>query len=298
MVEQGKKSTEETGGIRYLSGHLDSAFDLASGGMGIHLHAVADFTARRELAEWAGPSLSRPNSNFLGNPYVFGWQEKFPKYYKEYGPKIKSPNSDAHLKLFEVMEDEYGRLKWVQVRLLLGGEEALSITNPETPITNQEELTSLLVMADKRELLKYNPRTSPQIKVPLSEFELMVSLIKSGLEISEDLWKQWDVIWSLERFREATLRAAVHKLGCMLALTEQLTYEAKAFGVPVSAEFRPTTLTEKYLANWQKLFGEPMPGIKGLYEQAHTVLVNTTKSEDNDLLGHILPLQELPYFAP
>src|SRR3990167_7611042 len=222
MVEQDRNIAEK---IQYFPGRLDSAFDLSSGGMWIHLQSVADFSARRELAKWAHGSLAQPNSNYLANPYVFGWRWKEGQdtFFRDSGPHASSPQSESHLRLFDVMGDEYDRIGRVQIRLVLGGEKAITASDPEAPIVDEEEFTSLLVAADRRGLIKYDPKTSPKIEISDDDFTLAVNLSKNGVEISKDLWTQWDAIKLSDRFREATLRAAVHKLGVMLALTEQLT---------------------------------------------------------------------------
>lgn len=57
---------------QYFPGLMDSAFDLSSGGMGVHLHAVSAFAARQELTKGAKESLQTSSANYLVNPYVFG----------------------------------------------------------------------------------------------------------------------------------------------------------------------------------------------------------------------------------
>lgn len=293
MVEQDRNIAEKT---QYFPGRLDSAFDLSSGGMGIHLHSVADFVARRELAKWAHGSLAQPNSNYLVNPYVFGWRWKEGQdtFFRDSGPHVTSPHSEAHLRLFDEMNDEYDRMRRVQMRLVLGGEGAVAIPDPEAPIVDEGEFTSLLVAADARGLIKYDPKTPPKIEVADDDFSLAVNLAKSGVEISKDLWVQWDTIKFSDRFRAATLTAAVHKLGVMLALTEQLAFDAKALGVPVSSKYKPTKSIETWEANWQRLFEEPMPDIAGLYQHAHTVFVANASQEDS-LVAHLFAIKELPH---
>lgn len=293
MIEQGKDIAEK---MQYFPGHIDSAFDLSSGGMGIHLHSVADFAARRKLAKWAHGSLAQPNSNYLVSPYVFGWRWKEGQddSFRDWGPHATSPYSEAHLKLFDAMREEYDRLRRVQIRLVLGGEDAISIPNPEAPIIDEAEFTSLLVRANKRGLIKYDPKTSPKIEVADDDFTLVGNLAKNGVEISKDLWTQWDTIKFSDRFREATLRAAVHKLGVMLALTEQLTFDAKALRIPISSKYKPAESIEVWETEWKKLFGEPMPDIAGLYRNAHAVFAANASRKD-PLVTHLFAIEELPH---
>lgn len=293
MIEQDKNKAEK---IEYFPGHIDSAFDLASGGMGIHLHSVADFAAGRELAEWAHGSLAQPNSNYLGSPYVFGWrwEKGQDTFFRDFGPHATSPHSEAHLRLFDVMHKEYDRMRRVQIRLVLGGEKAIAIPDPEAPIVDEGEFTSLLVAADARGLIKYDPKTLPKIEVADDDFSLVANFAKSGIKISKDLWTQWDAIKFSDRFRVATLTAAVHKLGVMLALTEQLTFDAKALGVSISSKYKPTESKGTWETNWQELFSEPMPDIAGLYKHAHTVFVANASQED-PLVAHLFAIKELPH---
>ncbi|QQG41305.1 MAG: hypothetical protein HYV90_03995 [Candidatus Woesebacteria bacterium] len=293
MVEQDSIIAEK---IQYFPGHLESAFSLASGGMGIHLHSVADFVAGRDLAKWAHTSLAQSGSNYLTNPYVFGWRWKEGQdtMYLDYGPHATSPETQSNLRLFDVMNDEYDKMRSVQLRLVFGGEEAIAISDPEAPITSEEEFISLLVAASRQGLIKYDPKTSPKIEVADDEFSLVGNLIKNGVEISEDLWIRWEAVKFSDRFREATIRAAVHKLGVMLALTEQLTFDAKALGVPISSKYKPTISIETWEKNWQDLFKEPMPDISGLYRQAHAVFVESASKED-PLVTHLFAIKELPH---
>lgn len=293
MIEQDKKIAEK---IQYFPGHIDSAFDLSSGGMGIHLHSVADFAARRELAKWAHGSLAQPNSNYLGSPYVFGWRWKEGQddSFRDWGPHATSPYSEAHLRLFDVMHEEYNRMRRVQIRLVLGGEDAISVPNPEAPITDEAEFISLLVEANKRGLIKYDPKISPKIEVADDDFTLAGNLAGSGVEISKDLWTRWNTIKFSDRFREATLRAAIHKLGVMLALTEQLTFDAKTLKIPISSNYKPTESIETWKTEWQRLFGEPMPDIAGLYRNAHAVFAENASQED-PLVKHLFAIEELPH---
>lgn len=283
--------------IKGFANNLDPVFDLSSGGMGIHLHAVADFAAGRELAEWVRGSLSRPSSNYLINPYVFGWRWKDGQdtSFRDSGPYATSPNSDAHLRLFDAMEDEYARLRCVQMRLVLGGEEALSVPNPEAPITDEEEFQFLLVKANERGLIRYNLRTPLNTGIIDSDSALARALARNDIEVSEDLWTQWDTIIKFsDRFRDVTLQVAVHKLGCMLVLTEQLTFDAEALGIPVAPTYRPSDPEGRGSANWQKLFNESMPDIEGLYRQAHAVFVANALPEDS-FVAHLFAINTLPH---
>lgn len=279
---------------QYFLGHLDSAFDLSSGGMGIHLHAVAAFATRQELAKWAKGSLGQCSSNYLVNPYVFGWawKEGIDTMFKEYGPYATSPHSDLHIKLLNETQEEYEHLGRMQLRLVLGGEQAISAGDPGTPII-EEEFIGLLTKANEQGLIGADTDTLSQVEIADDDFSLAINLMKAKVGINDGFWATLDTVKFSERFKDATLRAATHKLGAMLGLTDQLTFDAKALGIPVPPTYRPSDPEGKWSANWQRLFGEPIPTLEGLYKQAHAVFVE--HSDPNDLfVAHLFTLDTLP----
>lgn len=207
-----------------------------------------------------------------------------------------SPLSDLHVNLLHETRDEYTRLKRVQFRLLLGGEEALLVPNPEAPITEPEEFQGLLLKAADRGLIETDPTTLQTVEVTDDDFTLAISLMKKQVKVGDSFWEAVKSIPFEERFRDALLKASVHKLGAMLALTDQLTFDAQALGVPIPASYKPSEEIEKWEANWQRLFGEPMPTIEGLYRQAHSVFVEHSDPKD-PLVAHLFALDTLPQLA-
>lgn len=191
---------------KYFPGYLDWAFDCDSEGMGVQLHALADFATGRELTEKARRSLLGFTSNYLKSIYVYGWMDPEGGYDN---PFALSPYSEAHLRLLDtVFKSDFVK----------------------GDLTNKAEI----------------------------------------------------------------LRLATYKLGAMLTLTEQLTFDAKALGVPVPPTYRPNDPSGKWLATWQKLFGESMPDLQGLYRQAHTVFTANASRED-PLLAHLFTIETLPH---
>ncbi|MDO8618600.1 MAG: hypothetical protein Q7R49_01490 [Candidatus Daviesbacteria bacterium] len=283
---------------KFIPEHIDSAFDLSSGGMGIHLHSLDAFAQRRELPGYAKGSLTQPNSNYLVNPYIFGWtwKEGDPSIYKEFGPYARSPYSEQNVKLLEETHNEYKRLGKIQLRLLLGGEEALSVANPEAPITERGEFIGLLSTAKERGLIEADQQTLAEVGVTDNDFQLAVNLAKAKVKLNDSLWSTWDEIKLSDRFRDRTLVAATHKLGAMLGLTEQLVYDAAALGVPIPPTYRPSDPDGKWAANWQKVFGEPIPDLEGLYTQAYNVFVQNADQKD-PLVTHLFSLAQLPQLA-
>lgn len=283
---------------KYFPGLIDSVFDLSSGGMGIHLHAVAAFASGQELTKWAKESLQTSSANYLTNPYVFSWawREGWDPFFKKDRPYATSPHSYLHVKLLHATSDEYDRLKRVQLRLLLGGEEALSVPNPEAPIMEATEFTSLLSRAHEQGLIEGDPNTFDKVEITDNDFNLAISLMRGGFKLGDRFIPTLDEIKFSERFRTATLKAAIHKLGAMLGLTDQLTFDARALGVSIPPTYRPADSIVKWEANWQRLFNEPMPDLDGLYRQAHIVFVRYADQTD-PLVAHLFALDTLPQLA-
>lgn len=278
---------------RFFPSLLDSAYDLASGGMGIHLNAVDVFAAGRELTDWVGNSVRQFDSNYLVSPYVIGWTGRRDACCKRSGPHATTPRNEDHLRLIVETSAEYDRLDRATLRVVLAGEEATSLGDIEAPLTDPEEFRELLVRATGRGLIQYDPTSSPEVEIADDEFGLARSLISTGIRYSDHLWTMFATAWFSDMFKMKTLQVAIHKLGCMLALTDQLTFDAQALGVPISRAYKPAEAAGEREKHWQRLFGKPMPGLEGLYQEAHAVLI--TKSDPQDpLIAYLYPLRELP----
>ena len=189
-------------------------------------------------------------------------------------------------------EGEYDRLQRSQVRLLLGGEEGLSVVNPEASITRYE-FNALIYKAKEHGLIAYDANGIPEVGIAEDEFSLVINLVKAGVGISSNFYSSAEAVKFSERFRDAIIKNTTHKLGCMLALTDQLTYDAKALGIPISSHYKPSRNIEKWEASWENLFGEPMPTVNGLYRQAHTVFIRYSNPNDQ-LVEHLFTLSTLP----
>lgn len=286
---------------QYFPGLMDSAFDLSSGGMGVHLHAVSALATGQELTKGARESVQTSSANYLTNPYVFGWAWRdginWDPYIKNHPfHHATSPHSNLNINLLHVTRDEYACMENVQLRLLLGGEEALSVANPEALITEADEFKELLLKANSQGLIDAFPSELSQVQIPYDRFSLLVNLLRCGVTVNDSFVKTMESIPFAERFREPLLKASVHKLGAMLGLTDQLTFDARELGVPIPASYKPSGEIERWEANWQRLFGEPMPTLEGLYRQAHTVFIEHSDPNDS-LVAHLFVLDTLPQLA-
>ena len=81
--------------------------------------------------------------------------------------------------------------------------------------------------------------------------------------------------------------AAAHKLAFMLAISDQLTFEAKELGQPISFNYNPVNGNPTWETNWKFMFGEEVPGFGQLYENGYSILKGIAVP-DNSLYAHIL----------
>jgi hypothetical protein len=186
---------------------IHTAFDLSSGGMGVHVFAVNNLYEGKVLHDWEQGSLDQFSCNYLIQPYILGWISD-EEIAKELFPNKPSPNTDLHKKLWKVTSEEY---------------KNLDLKNP----SKQKQ-------------------------------------------------------------------AAIHKLGCMLAVTDQILYDAFSSGQPIPANYRP--VSEKHIENWKKMFGKEMPNIEGLYLDAYKVFKSHAESSD-PVVSHLLKMPNLSYFT-
>lgn len=93
-----------------------------------------------------------------------------------------------------------------------------------------------------------------------------------------------------EKFLEAQRRAVLYKLGGMLAVTEQVTFDAYRQGSPIPTDFKP----QKKHEWWKRLFEEPLPNIEQLYEQAFVVFARHMDPQD-PTASYLLDIPKLPY---
>jgi len=81
--------------------------------------------------------------------------------------------------------------------------------------------------------------------------------------------------------------AAAHKLAFMLAISDQLTFEAKELSQPISFNHNPVNGNAKWGTNWKLMFGEEVPGFGQLYENGYSILKGIAVP-DSSLYAHIL----------
>jgi len=265
---------------------ITSAYDLSSGGMGVHLHSVRLLAAGQPLTDWERGSLGQYSCNYLVDPYVGGWRHPNPMWGRR--PKFQSPHTKSHLRLLAETDAEYERLQWQIMRLLLGGEEGVVVKHPDKPISGKE-LPNYLRTAVERGLVVADDKVLSAMKPGSYPGEILRNLFKAGGDVSDDYATLITDLTYSDRFRSELLTATTHKLGAMLAVTDQITYDASSQGFPIPYSFKP----ERFDDGWRKAFGKPVPSIGELYQEAHSVFTSVANPRDG-LVKHIFRLDRLP----
>ncbi len=251
------------------------AYDLGSCGLGVMYHSAQRYLETPEpFPSWVEDSILGKNSNYLFQQYVLGWMGQ--ELFRSSRPVNLNPYAGQHLRLIQAVVTEF---------------DALEKMNHQLPDRDFREYISLpddIVekglpdLARERNILKgYN--LSP---------ERVEILIQEGVD--DYLYhvrsrKAKEMVVG-EKFLEAQRRAVLYKLGGMLAVTEQVTFDAYKQGFPISADFKP----QKKHEWWKRLFEEPLPNIEQLYEQAFAVFAKHMDPQ-NPTSGYLLDISKLPY---
>lgn len=273
----------------YFLKNVTFAYDLSSGGMGVYLYSVKNLVSGKPLSNREQNNIRIYNSNYLITSYILEWMH--PGWYNGYGPKFESPRSKSNLRLLRETEAEYERLAWETMRLFLRGEEGLKVEHPTQPIS-AEELPSYLRVGLERGVVLGDNHILAKVKPTNDAHQLLVNIFKAGANIPNDFVQQLKQIPFLERFRDGLLKAATHKLGAMLAVSDQLAYDAYSSGIPIPYNFKP----EEFDAEWKKMFGKAVPCFGDLYAETHTVFTSVASPED-ELVKYLFPLNELPHLV-
>ena len=144
-----------------------------------------------------------------------------------------------------------------------------------------------------RSLISYSPLTSQNVNTPYSLINLANNLAKARIETTPDIWEIANSILFSDRLNERLTVAAVHKLACMLAVTDQLTFDAASLGIPFPAKYKPARSDASWESTWQQLYNEPMPTLGELYTHSHSILLQHARKDD-PLIEHLIALSTLP----
>lgn len=272
---------------------IRGAYDLSSGGMGIHYHAIAALSEGKTLPSWAVDSLREYSCNFLASPKIATWAGTMDK---EFGirPKSITPRTPQHRTLVAETIRRYEELGDSKIRMLLAGEEGLT-GREGTPLTTDELLVELLPAGIEKGIVPMGMHLEVW-STPHSLTGLMCDLLNSRVRVEDHFWEAMKATDMDERFMPATRHAAVYKLGCMLGAVDQVTYEAAQQGKPFLKTYHPRTFRSEWEQGWQKVFGEPLPTLEELYKQAHSTFATNVDKAD-PLVTHLVELNELPQLA-
>lgn len=195
------------------------------------------------------------------------------------------PNNPANKKLFQTTRDMYDQLDRKKIRYVFGGEEALSTDDPGRVIPEEELQTWLQDHSGREDGLVEggNPQDTHSIETGLS---LVGQLHKSGYVEKNDGWtKQWNLA-RFSKFPEETLQLGVYKLGCGMAIIDQLVQEATNLEQPLRADYIPSDREDA-----EEKYGE-LPTLKQLWQNAHSML-RDLGNPDDELLQHLFQLEKL-----
>lgn len=275
---------------------LTDAYLGGTNGMVEHTVAVRNFAAKKQLVAWERNVLSpQAGSNYLHHGFAF---ERL--YLKDQKPTAENPNSSKHKELFTAAEVAYGDLQWQTLRTALVGEEALDHKNYKEPISDGE-LPYYLARGRERGLLEFGDFKGVQDRIErervgsLTPMSLRMAFLKAGIFTDYGRFESTvEEASFLERLREPMLRAAVLRLGAMVAVTDNVVFLMNAVGQPIPFNFTPPVWSERAQEIWDEKIGIPVLGLEDLYLKAHGLLVELSEPS-NQLLGYLHGLKELPF---
>lgn len=267
----------------------NTAYDLSSYGMGVHSYAVKLLTEGIELPDWLQESIKTRGSNYLDTPYVSSLEEK--------DTTQSNPHFASHVKLIQGMKQEYNGIKNKKRRYFLGGENGLhNVTNPSAPIS-EDEVEFYLEEAQRQKLFTLSGTvdiSKAQRAFSQSFFALMFrDLNDIGIVQSNDAQTIYFERLDDKMFDGPVQKAAIYKLGAMLAVTDQFTYDAAQQGIPIHSTFRPNDPEGKSEAAWVETFGTTVPIFKNLYSEAHGIFTHSADHND-PLTQYLFEMKELP----
>lgn len=272
---------------------LKNIYDTSSGGLGIHVYAVRELTAGK-ITNRVKTVLNHPYSNFLGNPLMGTWTDPDCANAPYNEVVYRTPREDDHQRLIRTMRKEYLQLNHRQLRAVLTGDVELEREDAQI---QAGEMDRLLQQAARRGILPLNPDVLTGIKPTGSWVEIVLQLIiekraRIPKEVAKSMATLADEVSFSPPFRDSLKLAATHKLGSLMAATDQLTFDLAGQRKAVRAKYKPTGFRE----SWQRQFGESVPNLEALYKMAHSALVQIA-SPDDPLLQHLFALPELPQLA-
>lgn len=201
-------------------------------------------------------------------------------------------NTSNHVKLLAATAAEYERLTWAQTRLMLAGEEGLAVEDPGKSI-RPDETPAYVLAAESQGVIINKVRPIPEVQLGIGSVGVILSLQPLGFYFGREALVEGDSRVKRDvRFRDQILRAGIHKLGCLLAVTDQLTFEKRIKGHHVDPEYA-TWVGGNEETLYLSMFNEPkLPGIHAVYQKSHSLLLSSADPND-PLLQHLFPMTAL-----
>lgn len=267
----------------------------------LHTHATDDLYKNQSLDNlWQRSYLLDYSTNALMTPNITDWEEIVEGrlgIFRKNRTMVLSPNSSDHVALIGATKRAYTELRWEQLRLLLGGELGLQVENPQTPITPEESL-AYLTKAQEQNLFHLESQPSKPAKFTVADpMAILYEIEKYRILLDGNLFERWKEIQWDPRFSQRIRTLAVDKLGCYLAVADQVTIDAQAQDNPIPASYKPTTLLESVEVYYRNKYGREIPTIGELYKEAHTIFLNLRDPIKNPLTQHLVAQNSLPFLV-
>jgi hypothetical protein len=284
MLPESLSDGEKTIKNLYRDG-IDDAYDLSSSGMAMHVLAIKEMLAKGNTSGIYRENVLCYDSNYLCNDYAWIWNSPQINPAISFRPQYFTPRDEAHLRLLNHTKSEYNQIRTAMIRLYLSGEDALK--SPEIwSEFSDGEFWKLLKIAKDRNILPIENNQIYHVGKTNSFGVLMVNLKYAGVQIEKISLALADETKCNPFFYERVKKASIHKLGCILAFTDQIVYDAYTIGTPISPEYHPKS------HGWPRIFGEPVPGIQDLYQHSQQYFTQIADTDDT-LTRHLLTLTNL-----
>ena len=236
--------------LLFFTKTVRGVYDLSSCGMGSYRHSFLKLMHNQPLDEADNENLTTYKSNYLSYPYIYGWQ-KPEDFFGRFGPQNISLYTNHHLQLLVGTNSKYQDTRWSCAESVLA-------------------------------LMGYDGQISPEDRQGAISTFVIAHINENDLQ---KFWTDFDFRLLQGSHQVPLQHAALYKLGSMLAVTEQILYDAAASGTPIAATYRRKE--QKLAQNWQKYFGEDVPTIGELVEQTVSTFRQFADPED-ELTRHLL----------
>lgn len=240
-----------------IGGVLSSAYDLSSCGMAVQLHSTAQLLAGGALKDWQKSALETSGSNYIGMPYFLfsklghGTKDDIAS---KLGiiPNFYAPHTDHTSLLFKHVLVEYDRMDWQSFRMAMYGDVDLTDPHSGAPFT-PGELEAFLVEGNNNGLVPNSgtlvigdDNSLERLKNPIEliGYFMKRSMLRNpdsdfNVDFTYDFLKRVNDVHFSEKLLSQTRALAIKKLGLMLAITDQIAYDAYWSGNRIHADYRP-----------------------------------------------------------